>query len=184
METPVILDLKDLEEMIVSRISNSDFESNENNLWLSKPCEIKIKLYCDIDSEIQRIRIKKKPTGKLFVSLLVKWQSTSNIQTKYLSVGVGVGIKSFVTLSSCQYIPNPKFFVIDEKVLAKAKKKFVKTPKGTGIRANALKIVEHINESISNKREDFRQKVSLNLVRTYELMTFEDLNVKGMTKNH
>jgi putative transposase len=155
-----------------------------NNLWLSKPCEIKIKLYCDIDSEIQRIRIKKKPTGKLFVSLLVKWQSTSNIQTKYLSVVVGVGIKSFVTLSSCQYIQNPKFFVIYEKVLAKAQKKWVKAPKGMGIRANALKIVEHINESISNKREDFRQKVSLNLVRTYELMTFEDLNVKEMTKNH
>jgi putative transposase len=116
--------------------------------------------------------------------LLVKWQSTSNIQTKYLSVGVGVSIKSFVTLSSCQYIPNPTFFVIDEKVLAKAQKKFVKAPKGTEIRANALKIVKHINESISNKREDFCQKVSLNLVRTHELMTFEDLNVKEMTKNH
>lgn len=69
-------------------------------------------------------------------------------------------------------------------MLAKAQKKLAKVPKGTGIRANSLKIVEHIHERTSNKREDFRQKVSLNLVRTYELMTFEDLNVKGMTTNH
>jgi putative transposase len=45
-------------------------------------------------------------------------------------------------------------------------------------------MVEHIHERISNKREDFVQKVNLNLAKTSDLMTFEDLNVKGMTKNH
>jgi putative transposase len=62
--------------------------------------------------------------------------------------------------------------------------KLAKSPKGVVIRAKALKIVEHIHERISNKREDFVQKVSLNLVRTYDLITFEDLNVKGIIKNH
>jgi IS605 OrfB family transposase len=69
-------------------------------------------------------------------------------------------------------------------VLVKAQMKLAKSPKGVVIRAKALKIVEHIHERISNKREDFVQKVSLNLVRTYDLITFEDLNVKEMTKNH
>jgi len=102
----------------------------------------------------------------------------SDIQKIGLSVGVDVGIKNFLTLSSGQYVPNPRFFVIDEKVLFKAQMKLAKSPKGTVIRAKAPKIVEHINEGISNKREDFVQKVSLNLVRTYDLITFEDLNVK------
>jgi putative transposase len=102
----------------------------------------------------------------------------SDIPKTGLSVGVDVGIKSFLTLSSGQYVPNPRFFVIDEKVLVKAQMKLEKSPKETVIRAKALKIVEHINARISNKREDFVQKVSLNLVRTYDLITFEDLNVK------
>jgi putative transposase len=51
-------------------------------------------------------------------------------------------------------------------------------------RAKALKAVQRVYERIANKREDFVQKVSLDLVRTYDLITFEDLNVKGMTKNH
>ena len=62
--------------------------------------------------------------------------------------------------------------------------KLAKAPKGTVTRAKARNIVEHLHERIYNKREDFVQKVSLNLVKTSDLMTFEDLNVKGMTKNH
>ncbi len=82
------------------------------------------------------------------------------------------------------YVPNPRFFVTDEKVLAKAQRKLSKAKRGTIARAKALKIVEHIHEKISNKREDFVQKVSPNLVRAYDLITFEDLNIKGMIKNH
>jgi putative transposase len=69
-------------------------------------------------------------------------------------------------------------------VLAKDQMKLAKAPKGTVTRAKARNIVENLHERISNKREDFVQKVSLNLVRTSDLMTFEDLNVKEMTKNH
>ncbi len=69
-------------------------------------------------------------------------------------------------------------------MLAKDQMKLAKAPKGTVTRAKARNIVEHLHERISNKREDFVQKVSLNLVKTSDLMTFEDLNVKGMTKNH
>jgi putative transposase len=62
--------------------------------------------------------------------------------------------------------------------------KLAKIPKGTVTKAKARNIVEHIRERISNKHEDFVQKVSLNLVRTSDLMISKDLNVKGMTKNH
>jgi len=47
-----------------------------------------------------------------------------------------------------------------------------------------LKIVEHIHERIAKKRENFVQKVGLNLVKTYDLITFEYLNVRWMIKNH
>jgi putative transposase len=65
-------------------------------------------------------------------------------------------------------------------VLAKAQRKLVKAPKGMVIKAKALKIVKHIHEQIVNKCEDFVKKVSLNLVKVYDLITFEDLNLRGM----
>jgi putative transposase len=68
-------------------------------------------------------------------------------------------------------------------VLAKDQIKLAKAPKRKITRVKALNIVEHLQEITSNERDDFVQKVSLNLVRTSDSTTFEDLNVKGMTKN-
>ena len=164
--------------------TQSGFELNENKLWLSKLGDIKIKLHRDIDGEIQRINIRRTPTGKWFASFLVKSEAIVDVPKTGLSVGVDVGIKSFLTLSDGQYVPNPRFFVTEQNVLAKAQRKLSKAKKGTVARAKALKIVERVHERIANKREDFVQKVSLNLVRAYDLITFEDLNVKGMIKNH
>jgi len=62
-------------------------------------------------------------------------------------------------------------------MLFKAQMKLAKTLKGMGITAKPLKIVEHIRERLSNSLEDFLQKISLNLVKTYDVMTFEDFNV-------
>jgi putative transposase len=110
--------------------------------------------------------------GKWFISFLVKSESIRLIQKTGFLVGVDIGIKSLLTLSDGQNRPNPKLLVTDEKVLAKAQMKLAKASKGTVIRAEALKIVEHIHERIFNKREYFVQKVSLNLVRTYDLIPF------------
>lgn len=160
------------------------FELTDNILRLSKIGEIKIKLHRSFEGEIQRLNVRKMPTGKWIVSFLVKTESEPTFPKTGLSIGIDVGIISFLTFSDGQHIPNPRFFVTEEKNLAKAQRKLSKAEKGTIARRKALKIVQHLHERISNKREDFIHKISLNLVKDYDLITFEDLNVKGMIKNH
>jgi putative transposase len=58
------------------------------------------------------------------------------------------------------------FSVTEEKNLAKAQRKLSKAEKGTVARKKTLKIVQYIHERVSNKREDFIQKISLNLVKS------------------
>jgi putative transposase len=164
--------------------TQSGFELTGNILWLSKIGDIKIKLHRDFDGEIQRLNIRKMPTGKWFVSFLVKTESEPTFPKTRLSIGIDVGISNFLTFSNGQHIPNPRFFVTEEKNLAKAQRKLSKAERGTIARRKALKIVQHLHERISNKRDDFIQKISLNLVKDYDVITFEDLNVKGMIKNH
>lgn len=83
-------------------------------------------------------------------------------------------------------VRNTKFHILRYSLndFAKVQGKLPKVQKRIIARIKALKIVERIHERISNKREDFVPKASLNLVRTYDLITFDDLNVKVMTKNH
>lgn len=164
--------------------TQSGFELSDDKLCLSKLGDIKIKLHREVDGEIQRVTIRRAPTGKWFASMLVKSESVIDVPLTSLSVGIDVGIKSFLTLSNGDFVPNPRFFVTDEDVLAKAQRKLSKAKKGSYERKKTLKVVQHIHERIANKREDFVQKVSLMLVRAYDFITFEDLNIKGMIKNH
>ncbi len=98
------------------------------------------------------------PTGKWYVSFLVETDTPLELQKTGLSVGVDVGIKSFLTLSDGNCVPNPRFFVTEEKALAKVQRKFSKLEKGTQERVKALKAFQRVHERISNKREDLYRK--------------------------
>ncbi|KKG78450.1 RNA-guided endonuclease InsQ/TnpB family protein, partial [Methanosarcina mazei] len=76
-----------------------------------------------VEGEIKRLNVRKMPTGKWFVSFLVETDTPLELQKTGLSVGVDVGIKSFLTLSDGNYVPNPRFFVTEEKFLAKVQRK-------------------------------------------------------------
>jgi putative transposase len=164
--------------------TQTGFSLRSGRLWLSKIGEIKIKLHRYVDGEIQRLNIKKMPTGKWFVSFLVEIEPTESLPKTGLSIGVDLGLKSFITLSNGEHVDNPRFFVHEENALAKVQRALSKFEKGTPERAKALKAVHRVHERISNKRDDFVQKGGLNLVKSYDLIAFEDLNIRGMIKNH
>jgi len=164
--------------------TQSGFSLKSGKLLLSKIGDIKIKLHRAIVGEIRRLNIRRMPTGKWFVSFLVEVEPDEPLPKTGLSIGVDVGLKSFITLSNGDHVDNPRFFVHGETALAKAQRKLSKAEKGTPDRAKALKVVHRVHERITNKRDDFVQKISLSLVKSYDLIAFEDLNIKGMVKNH
>jgi putative transposase len=164
--------------------TQSGFSLKPGILWLSKIGDIKIKLHRAIDGEIHRLNIRRMLTGKWFASFLVEVEQDESIPKTGLSIGIDVGLNSFITLSNGEHVDNPRFFVHEENALAKAQRKLSKAEKGTLERAKALKVVHRVHERITNKRDDFVQKVSSDLVITYDLIVFKDLNIKGMVKNH
>jgi putative transposase len=164
--------------------TQTGFSLKPGKLWLSKIGDVKIKLHRAIEGEIQRLNMRRMPTGKWFVSFLVEVEPEEPLPKTGLSIGADVGLKSFITLSNGEHVDNPRFFVHEEKALAKAQRKLSKTERGTPERSKALKMVHRVHEKIINKRDDFVQKLSLKLVESYDLIAFEDLNIKGMVKNH
>ena len=164
--------------------TQSGYSLKSGKLWLSKIGDIKIKLHRPVDGEIKRLNIRKTPTWKWFVSFLVEVEPDEPLPKIESSVGVDVGLKSFITLSNGDRVDNPRFFVQEERALAKAQRKLSKAQKGSLKRDRALKVVHRVHERIANKREDFIQKLSLSLVKSYDIIVFEDLNINGMVKNH
>ncbi len=162
----------------------SGFSLNSNMLSLSKIGDVKIEMHRPLEGNIKRLIIRRTSTGKWFVSILTDIETYQPLEHSDKSVGIDVGILSFAVLSDKKCIPNPRFYVQEEKALVKVQRKYSKTEKGSLERKKALKAVCRVHERISNKREDFTQKLSKTLVDNYGIICFEDLNIKNMSKNH
>ena len=100
------------------------------------------------------------------------------------STGIDVGITEFLTTSGGSQIANPKNLKKSEKKLALLQRRLSRKQKGSGNRNKARMKVASIQEHIANQRNDFLNRVSNAILKTYDTIITENLNVSGMMKNH
>lgn len=99
------------------------------------------------------------------------------------SVGLDLGITHLVTLSDGTKIQAPKPLKNYLKKLRRLNKSLSRKQKGSNNRAKAKTKLSRLYYRISNIRKDFLHKLTTNLVRKFDVICLEDLNVQGMMKN-
>ncbi len=104
-----------------------------------------------------------------------------SVKTK---TGVDVGLESLLTLSSGETIEPQKFYRKSEKKLAWEQRKLSRKKKGSANRKKQVIKVANVHRKIRNQRKDFNHKTSKGLVKTYDYIVFEDLQIKNMVQNH
>ena len=123
------------------------------------------------------------PSGKYFVSILTEQQYEPIAKTGKV-VGIDLGLKDFVITSDGEKYKNNRFLTKYQNKLAIAQKHLSRKQKGSNNFEKQRVKVARLYEKVSNARKDYLHKVSLDLVRNYDIVCLEDLNVKGMMKNH
>jgi putative transposase len=129
------------------------------------------------------VTISKDRCGRYFVSILVE-EEISSLPWAPKTVGIDLGLKSFLITSDGETIANPKYYARDEKKLAKAGRRLAKKKKGSRNRNKARKKVAKLHARIADTRSDFQQQVSTRLIRENQVICLETLAVKNMLKNH
>ena len=100
------------------------------------------------------------------------------------AVGIDLGIKDYAILSDGTKYGNPKFLEKGLKNLARLQRKFAKTQKDSHRHEILrLKVAKQFRK-ITNRRCDFLHKLSTDIIRRFDTICLEDLNVSGMMKNH
>ena len=100
------------------------------------------------------------------------------------AIGVDLGIKDYAILSDGTKFSNPKHLEKAQRNLAHLQKVFARKDKDSkNYERMRIKVVK-CYRNITNKRNDFLHKLSTHLVRNYDVICLEDLNVKGMEQNH
>ena len=100
------------------------------------------------------------------------------------AIGVDLGIKDYAILSDGTKFSNPKYLEKTQKKLSHLQKVFARKGKDSANHERMRIKVAKCHRNITNKRNDFLHKLSTHLVRHYDTICLEDLNVKGMEQNH
>lgn len=152
-------------------------------LFIPKFRGIKMIMEREIKGKIGKATISRTPTGKYYVSILTEREYTP-VPTTGQKVGIDLGLKDFLVLSTGSKIKNGRFLKQLEHKLKLNQKSLSRKTKNSKRRERQRLKVARIHEKISNSRMDLIHKTSLDLVKKFDVIYLEDLNIKGMVKNH
>ncbi len=159
------------------------FKIEGSKLVLSKIGSIRIFKHREVVGKIKTCTIKKDNLGQWYAILVTEIEDVPEIDPK-TAIGVDVGLKSLVTLSTGEAIEYPKYYVQAEKKLAVAQRSLSRKKKGSANRRKAKAKVAKIHQRVQNLRDEFLHQVSRKLVDSADIVVFENLNISGMLKNH
>ena len=127
------------------------------------------------------VTIIRKPSGKFYASFVVPFVLPEKVEIKS-SIGIDLNSNHFVVLSDGSAIKNPKFLKKKEERLKRYQRAYSRKQKGSSNQNKARIKVARQHENISNSQKNFIEQLTTNLVKTYDHISIEDLNVKAMMK--
>lgn len=154
---------------------------------------VKIKLHRQPKGIIKSATISRHPSGNYHISLLCK-EEIVELPKNDSSIGIDLGITDFAILSDGQKIDNNKFTSKMEKKLKREQRKLSRRAllaKQKGINLfearnyqKQKRKIARLHEKVMNQRNDFLNKLSTEIIKNHDTICIEDLNAKGMLRNH
>lgn len=125
-------------------------------------------------------------TGKFFISIVVDddlTPPTKSQVTEHESVGLDVGLTSYITISTGEKVGNPRNLHNSIQRLRCLHQRLSQKRQGSRNREKARLRLARCYERVRNQRKDFQQKLSTKLIRENQAIMVETLNISGMIKN-
>jgi putative transposase len=167
----------------ISYPQNVKFDGDKINL--RKIGLVHCQRHRDFEGTIKTVTVSRNPDGKYFVSVLVDNGKTNpEIVAVDKTVGIDLGLTHFAITSDGSKFDNPRFFIKHQRNLKRKQQKLSRKKKGSNNRKKARLAVAKVHSKIARCREDFLHKLSRKIVNENQVIAVENLNIKGMVKNH
>lgn len=160
------------------------FRLDGDRLSLSKIGSVRLRLSREIEGRIKTCTIKREADGWYVCFAVEQDRSPLYPRTTDDAVGIDVGLENFATLSTGEVVENPRHLRRAEGRLKTAQRKVSRRTRGSRRRRKAVALLARQHQSVTRRRTDFHHKVSLTLVREFDVIAFEDLNISGLLGNH
>jgi putative transposase len=130
------------------------------------------------------VTVCRDPAGRWFVTFHADVPYPEPLPETGQTAGVDLGLKDFAVLSTAQRIPHPRHMDRYERRLKRYQRRLARCQPGSANRAKARQKVARQHARVADARRDFLHKASTGLIRRFDHLAIEDLNVAGMVRNH
>ena len=178
---------KDRQSFLCPQHCRVDFK--KETITIPKAKDIPAVLHRNFKGTVKTVTVSMTPSGKYFASVLVDTaiQVLPPIRVQVdTALGIDLGIKSLAVCSDGRTFDNPKNLQRSLDRLKLLQKRLSRKQKGSSNRNKARIRVARLQEYIANSRKDNLHKITHALTHDSQVRTIcmEDLNVKGMQRNH
>jgi putative transposase len=145
---------------------------------------VRIIKHRNFEGKIKSCSISKTCSDKYFISILIETERSFIIPQTTAEIGIDFGIKELAIDSNGNVINNIHVLSKYEKKLKRQQRIVSKKQKGSKRRKIAKIKLAKTHEKVQNIRKDYLHKISKDIINKNQVIYLEDLNIKGMQKNH
>ena len=167
-----------------SKVVGQNIQASDKAVRLPKLGWVKARVSTPVRGRVLHATVSMSRSGKFFVILCCTEVDIPQLSGTGAVAGLDVGIRDLVITSDGQKFSNPKHLQQAEQRLVMLQRRLSRKPKGSRNREKARLRLARQHEYIANCRQDYLHKLTTQLVRDYDILCVESLNVKGMMANH
>lgn len=168
----------------------ADFQ--KQMLYIPKIGRVQCIFHKRFNGKIKTVTVSLEPSGDVYASVLVDdgkkhedIPAERNVESEADVLGIDMGVKTLATCSDGTSYENGKYLSKAEKRLKREQRNLSRKKKGSSNRNKQRKKVAKINQRISNQRKDAIEKATAEIAgKSHAAVAVENLNVKGMVRNH
>lgn len=135
------------------------------------------------DARPLSVTITKTNSGKFYASVLVE-QKVQPLPATGKMVGVDIGIKDLMTLSSGYTAKNPRFLRENQSKIKKIQKHLSRKTKGSSRYLKCKKKLAKLHEKVASQREWYQHNITTALVKDFDVICIETLSSEGMKSKY
>ena len=133
---------------------------------------------------IRQATLTKLPCGEYYLSILIDGDLTHKVKESHHTIGIDLGIKDFIVTSDGEVFDNLHFKKSESKKLIRIQKQLSHKENNSNNRNKVRIKLAKAYKRITDKKQYYLHQISNYLIDENQVICMEDLNVKGMLRNH
>lgn len=144
--------------------------------------KVKVKIHRPWEGRIKQIGVTLDGDGHWYAIVVCDDVPEKILPKTGETVGVDVGIADFLVTSDGDHVPNPRPLEVAKISVERAQRKVSRRKRGGTNRRKAVALLSKQHAHVRNVRKDFHHKEAVKLVRRYDAIAIEDLNILGLAR--